>query len=70
MMSTKINRRNPFTVNDLHRSGRRNRLTLNDLEYFHPPVASRLGDDGIPSTLSLLVGKGSCGVFINEFIHY
>ena len=45
-------------------------LTVNDLENFYPPVAFRLGNDGIPSILPLLISEGSRGVLVNEFVHF
>jgi hypothetical protein len=60
-------RPNSLHINDLGRPGRRKPLTVNDLENFYPPVAFRLGNDGIPSILPLLISEGSRGVLINEF---
>jgi hypothetical protein len=62
-------RPNSLHINDLGRPGRRKPLTVNDLENFYPPVAFRLGNDGIPSILPLLISEGSRGVLINEFVH-
>jgi len=45
-------------------------LVFSDLENFYPPVAFRLGNDGIPSILPLLISEGSRGVLMNEFVHF